>query len=400
MPESRGRLTGSRALFVLVTVVLLAPVATGSLTRAIASGEDKEDSFYREFTVLTEVLEHIRKRYVEETGLDALFAGAFDGAADALGPMATYVPEDSVATYREALAHGIRRSGLQLVRERGILFVVGVAPGSPGAEAGLRSGDILSKLNGRSTRLTPLWEAQVIFAGEPGTELAIDVLRQGQPMEFELKLGEFEPEGPTVEIREGVALLRITHFEPGLVEQLESLLESPEVVASSGRVILDLRSVAGGDFGTALAAADLFVDGELGELRGRSEVVETYASARESIWSGRLVLLTDRGSQGASEVFAVVLRQLAEAATVGGGTFGHAGRTTSRTLSDGAELYYTDAFYVAPDGTVLDAGLSPDYRVTGSSLRLSDTDRSFDDLVIERAIDIARGEEQAEKEAA
>ncbi len=399
VPDDRSRLTGSRALFVLITVLLLAPIASGSLTRAIASGEDKDDSFYREFSVFTEVLEHIRKRYVEETRLDDLFAGAFDGAADALDPMATYVPVDSVTSYREALSHGARRSGLQLVRERGILFVVGVAPGSPGDIAGLKSGDILSKLNGRSTRLTPLWKAQVIFTGEPGTKIALDVLRQGQPMEFDLILGKFELEEPSVVMREGVAILRITQFEPGLVEQLESLLETPEV-ATSGRLILDLRSVAGGDIGTALAAADLFVDGRLGELRERTEVVETYASVRERVWDGRLVLLTDRGSQGASEVFAVVLKQLAEAATVGARTFGHAGRTVSRQLADGAELYYTDAFYVAPDGTVLNGGLSPDYRVTGSSLRLSDADRSFDDLVIERAIGIVLGQDEVEKKAA
>lgn len=398
--EIRRGLTGSRALFVLVTIALLAPIVSGSLARAIASSEKEDDSFYREFSVFTEVLEHIRKRYVEETDLDALFAGAFDGAVDALDPMATYVPAASASSYRAALERVVERSGLQLVRERGFLFVVAVASGSPGDLAGFKSGDILSQLDGRSTRLMPLWKAQMTLAGEIGTVVSAQVLRQGQMMELEVTLGEFEPTQPTVEMREGVAIVRLGRFDPELVEQLESLLGTPEV-AASGRLILDLRSAAGGAVSTAVAAADLFVDGALGALREREAVIETFDSSKANVWQpGRLVLVTNRGSQGASEVFAVLLEQLAGAVSVGGGTFGHAGRSASKTLSSGGELYYTDAFYVAPDGTVLNESLAPDVRVTASSRRLAEADRSLEDLVIDRAIEVALEDAGAVEEAA
>lgn len=391
--------SGARALFVLVTVLLLAPIATGSLSLATASGEEEVDSFYREFSVFTEVLEHIRKRYVEETGLDALFAGAFDGAVDALDPIATYVPPDAVSSYRQALTLSYERSGIRLVRDRGYLFVVGVAEGSPADVAGLESGDILSKLNGISTRQTSLWEAQVALSGEPGTVVTAEVLRQGRMEEFELTLGAFDSKGASLEMRDGVAIVKPGHFSESLPEQLADLLAVPEVIAG-GRLIVDLRSVAGGDLAAALAAADLFVDGSLGQLKERSEVVQEFASARERIWTGRLVLVTDRGSQGASEVFAVVLKQLADAAVVGGATFGHAGRSASRTLSNGGELYYTDAFYVAPDGTVLNETLAPDVRVTDFSRRLGEAELPLEDLVIERALEIARESDEAAKEAA
>lgn len=396
--NGRG-LTGSRALFVLLTLGLLAPIATGSLTRAIASSEEKDDSFYREFSVFTEVLEHIRKRYVEDTDLDALFVGAFDGAVDALDPMATYVPADSAASYRETLARGFERSGLLLVRDRGFLFVVGVASGSPGDVAGLKSGDILSQLDGRSTRLMPLWRAQMTLGGELGGLVPMQVLRQGQMMEIELTLGEFEAEKPQVEMRDGVAIVHLGPFQAGLADELASLLQTPEV-AESKRLILDLRSAAGGDVSTALAAADLFVDGSLGELRERDEVVEAFVSSKPNLWEGRLVLVVNRGSQGASEVFAVLLEQLAGAVLVGGDTFGHAGRSASKTLSSGGALFYTDAFYVAPDGTVLNESLQPDVRVTGSSRRLAEADRSLEDLALDRAIEVALESEEVAKKAA
>ncbi len=398
MSESPKRFANSRALLVLITLLLLLPVAGGTLARAFA-GADDEDSFYREYSVFTEVFEYIRDHYVEETSLDRLFAGAFDGTADALDPLATYVPASDVERYRQVLDLGGGRSGLQVVRERGILYVVGVAPDSPGAEAGLKSGDILSKLDSRSTRLMPLWQAQVMLAAEPDATLPIQVLRQGQTLELELTMVEFPAPDPVVEARDGVRLVRIPQFGPTLVEQLEKLLQSPDL-AGRESIILDVRSVAGGDAGSALAAADLFVEGQLGELRERDRVVEEYISQREPVWRGRLVLLTNRGSQGASELFAAILRQRAGAQLVGAGTFGHAGRRASKTLSNGAELYYTDAFYVAPDGTSLSEALMPDLRVNGSSRSLSEVDLSLEELVIERAIGLVREQEAAERKAA
>ena len=388
-----------RALLVLATIALLAPIAAGSFSRAVASSDDKPDSFYREFSVFTEVLEHIRKRYVEETSLESLFSGAFDGAVDALDPMATYVPAESVEAYRSALSQAFERSGLRLVRDRGFLFVVGVAPASPGHDAGLESGDILSKLNGRSTRLTPLWEAQMTLGGEPGAVVTAEVLRQGRMEEFEVTLGEFESAEAEAEMRDGVALIRIGRFEPGLVGRLETYLAGSEI-AASGKLVLDLRNTAGGDAATALAAADLFVDGALGELRERSIVIESFTSSRPRIWDGQVVLITDRGSQGASEIFAAALQQGAGAAIVGGGTFGHAGRSSSRSLSTGGELFYTDAFYAAPDGTVLREPLVPDVRVTARVRRLVDAEKALEDLVLERAIEVAKEPEAAVKKAA
>ncbi|MFQ5525733.1 MAG: S41 family peptidase [Thermoanaerobaculia bacterium] len=392
-----SRFSKSRALFVLVTVLVLAPIAAGSLSRAIAGGDDG-DSFYREFHVFTEVLQHIRDRYVEKTDLDRLFAGAFDGSADALDPMATYVPADEVARYREARAAGAARSGLQIVRERGILYVVGVIPDSPAAEAGFESGDIISKLAGHSTRLTPLWEAHAALVAEAGTVISTEVLRQGQTLAIELTLSEYEATGLRLETRDGIPILRISAFDATLLEPLERLLVEGEPSERRG-LIVDLRGIAGGDLETAFAAADLFVDGELGTLRKRDETVEVFVSKRAAVWTGSLVLLTNRGSQGASEVFAALLRQIVGARLVGGSTFGHAGRTGSRMLSDGAELYYTDAFFVAPDGTVIDESLAPDLQVNGASRSLSEADLSLDDLVLERALGVVQ-ELAAEKKVA
>lgn len=408
VPRNQNRFARSRALFVLVTVVLLVPIATGTLRRAAAQAEDQNDSFYKELAVFTEVLSLIRRGYVEETGLAGLFAGALDGTADGLDPLATYVPGDRVDAYRTAEQRSVVRSGLHLVRDRGILYVVGVATGSAGEAAGFKSGDILSKLSGDETRLQPLWNVQLILAQDEGTTLAIEVLRQGQTLELELTLADHEPAAPAIEFREEVPVLRISNFAPNLLQVLESSLREPSLV-TDGPLVIDVRGVAGGDLEAAARAASLFVRGDLGGLKARDEAVASFESEYTPMWAGSLIVLTNRGSQGASEVFASLLQHLGGAQLVGEGTFGHAGRRSILELSDGAELHYTDAYYVGPDGTALTESLPPDIRVADVGRRSANTadsanadaaDEPAGDLILEKAIGLALESSSELKKAA
>ena len=103
----------------------------------------------------------MRQAYVDEPDMDTLMSGALDGTTDALDPFSLYVPASAARhlppgeLHRPALL-----SGLTLLKERGIAFVVAVEKGSPGAVAKIKPGDIVAKINDRSTRLMPLWEMQ------------------------------------------------------------------------------------------------------------------------------------------------------------------------------------------------------------------------------------------------
>ena len=352
----------SRLLFLLLSVALLLPVITGTLSRAATDDAGGTDSLSKNLSVFSEVLSLIRRAYVDETSMEELLAGALDGTTDALDPMATFVPSNSVESYREVRKIGRSHSGLVVAKDRGIAFVVAVESGSPGDEAGLEQGDILAKVGQESTRPMPLWRLQSVLAGEPGTELQLEVLRRGQTLDLDLTLGTYEGLEPVLDDFRGQPVLRLTRFEPQDLDVVRALL-ARLVDDQVEKLLIDVRGAAGGDADAAYAIAGLFVEGPLGELKAREDANVQYQGNARPIWTGDIVLLIDNGTQGAGEVFATVLKQGTGSQLVGRRSFGLAGRQRMVGLSDGSQVLLTDAFYSGPDGEPIDESLVPDVSV-------------------------------------
>ena len=387
-----------RIVFLILSLAILLPVAAGTLAYGRAK-RDGDDSFYKHLSVFTEVLSLIRRSYVEETSLPQLFAGALDGAVDALDPTATYVPAEHAEEYLKT-DRMMAESGLTLARERGICYVVAVADASPAATAGIQHGDVVAEVDGQSTRTMPLWRVQALLNREEQAEThQLQILRRGQEVGIELPRVAFTPEGPSVAVHSDVPVVRVPHFHDGTATALAEQLRLP-VVAAADRLLVDLRGVAGGSVDVAYEAATLFAQGSLGKLINRSgETLEEFVNeAGTPLWKGRIGVLTDGGTQGAAEAFAAVLQQNA-AEIVGQRTFGHAGREATQSLGDGSLLAYTDAYYTGPDGERLNAGLVPDLAVNEGSRQHDEGELSIPELTLRRALERLT-EEAEEREAA
>ena len=380
---SRGRI-----LFVLLSLSLVAVLASSGVRGARAEDGD-EDSLYKQLSVFSEVLHLIRRAYVEEVAPEMLLAAALDGAADALDPLSTFVPSESLATYAAARRIGAGHSGLTVIKQRGITQVVAVAAGSPGEAAGVEGRDALVKLDGESTRRMPLWRIQSILAGKPGTRVAIEVMRRGQPHEMDLDLAAYPRPPVSLEaLQDGGSILRINDCEAATLAETQRLAgELAE--AGEERLLVDLRGVAGGDARLAYAMGELFASGPLGSLRDRDGAIESFAGSAPPVWQGPIVVLIDRGTMGCAEVLATVLKQSAGAHLVGLPSRGHAGRMEMLTLSSGAGLLTTDAFYSGKDGEPLAEALEPDTRVGDLALP-HDDDAPEPDLILERGLELLR----------
>ena len=389
---SRGR-----TLFFLLSLAVVLPLVSSGVRRALAEG-GSEDSLYKQLSVFSEVLHLIRRAYVEEVAPEMLLAAALDGAADALDPLSTYVPAESLPAYAAARAIGAGHSGLTVVKERGIAVVVAVAQGSPAQEAGVEPRDVLAEIDGTSTRRMPLWRMQSILAGEPGTRVAMELLRRGQSEEVELELAAYPRSPATLERHDDAPVLRIHDCEPSTVAEAERALA--ELVEAGGdRLLVDLRGVAGGDPSLAYGLGALFASGPLGTLRDRSGEIETFSGDGEPIWQGPMVVLIDRGTMGCSEVLATVLKQSGDAHLVGRPSRGHAGRMEMLALSSGAGLLTTDAFYSGVDGEPLAQSLQPDTPV-GEGFRGPDDEETTTDQILERGLELLRSLEPDEQRQA
>lgn len=398
---SRGRLI---FLFFSLATVLL--VLTGTLLASTAGRgkDDGKDSLYKYLAVFTEVLSLVDRAYVDDADMDSLMAGAFEGAADALDPFSLYVPSSDVDAYVATREVGMSHSGLLVLKERGVAYAASVTVGGPAAEAGVKRGDVISLIGEESTRDMPLFRIHTLLAGPVGTKLELETIRMGVKETVELELKAFTPPGVDLSVRDGVGVLRIDGFHADTKKNVEVSLD--EILKGSalpglndrGRLLIDLRGVAGGEEAAAYAVAGLFVSGELGVLKARDDVLETFSSGDEPRYTGRLVVLLDRGTQGPSEVLATVLHQQAGATLVGTYSFGHSGRQTLVRLSNGGRLQLTDAFYTGPDREPIQEGLEPDVAVR--QLAAADADAESEDAILEKGLEVLLAEEEVEQKKA
>jgi carboxyl-terminal processing protease len=357
-----------------------------------------------------------------------------------MDPFSVYVPGPAVPGYVKALATGKSLSGLALLKERGATLVMSVEKGSPADAAGLKVGDLVSKLDGTSTRTTPLWEMQEALAGPPGTKVSLEVIRLGVPVQSTFDLKPFTPPavslsqvGETPETAEAAekpenpdssagaeakkqaaappvaiapkipksspngqgektaTVLRIPSFRADTAEQVRGELGARGTAgrtpgSSEAKLLIVLRGVSSGDPEQAYEVAKLFASGDLGAMLRRKQELRRFESSDTPVWQGRLVVLIDRGTAGPAEVFASVLHQRAGAELVGEHTLGYAGHRSTADLSTGSRLFFTDAFYTGPDKKPINESLKPDLLVSERNRTFLEKDVPMGELILRRGV--------------
>jgi carboxyl-terminal processing protease len=248
----------------------------------------------------------------------------------------------------------------------------------------------VATIDGDSTRELPLWEIQELLAGESGSRVEMELLRLGEEVKVSFELAPYTvPEASLERVeRDGVVagVLHVGRFDDVTAERVKGLLAEARE-AGYDRLLVDLRNSADGEAEKAYPVAALFAEGELGRLVKRDETLSTYTGDDEPAWSGRLVVTVNRGTLGAAEVLASVLRQKADAELVGEGTFGYAGRQDLAELSGGGRLFYTGAFYTGPDGVPLAESLQPDDEVTYYSRTYEERELPAYELIYRRGLE-------------
>lgn len=380
-------MTRGRIAFFAISLLVVTTILSGGLFAAAARHTSKppaKDSLYKYLSVFTEILSLVRQSYVEPTKVETLMAGALDGATDALDPFSTYIPPDQVKGFLAARAIGNRRTGLTLVRQGGVAFVVATVPGSPAAKAGLEAGDVVAKVDQASTRRSPVWKIEEMLAGPTGSEVPIEILRHGTTKHLKLKFENYTPPAPTVTEHDGLPVLRIP------VMNADAAAKAASLVADLGKkgeqkLLIDLRGTAGGDEAAAYSIGGLFAHGNLGKLLVRDNAVKSFDS-HGNPRQRTLVVLIDHGTLGPAEILASILKQAAGAKLIGQSTFGYAGQLALANVGDGGKLLYTDAYYSGPDGKAIDDSVEPDERVTAASRTFAEKDESIEDLILERGL--------------
>jgi carboxyl-terminal processing protease len=295
-----------------------------------------------------------------------LAQGAIKGMVEALDdPYTAYLDAETYQLSLRSLEGKFEGIGAYVAVEDGQIVIIAPIADSPAERAGIRAGDVILEIDGRSTSGMSLAEVVLHIQGPKGTAVSLSVLHQGEiePEVIEIVRAEIELPSVRFEMREDIAYINITYFSERTAEELSPVLESITQQAATG-IILDLRSNPGGFLETVIDVAGFFLkEGVVIDVVD-NEGKHTPSSVRPSqIATGLpLVVLVDGYSASGSEVLAGALQDHGRATIAGTKTFGKGSVNILRQLEDGSGLYITAARWLTPNGRLIEGkGLYPDY---------------------------------------
>ena len=301
--------------------------------------------------------------YVDETDPEKLVTTSINAMLTSLDPYTSYIPESNMDDFQFQTTGEYGGIGSLIRRSGDHVIIADPYEGFPAANAGLRPGDVILEVDGRSTKEQPIESVSDQLKGRPGTELELTIRRFGQeePLEFTLTREKISirnvPYFGMLDSRTGY--IRISNFTTGAGKEVEDALKKLKKNKDLESLVLDLRSNPGGLLIEAVRICNLFVDkGELiVSTRGKVKQWDSdYTTQKEPLDSEiPLVVLINRGSASASEIVAGALQDLDRAAIVGQRTFGKGLVQTTRPLKYNAQLKVTTAKYYIPSGRCIQA---------------------------------------------
>ena len=351
-------------------VLLLAVILALVFGAGYALGTRAQPGVVQGMDVVAQAWDILFEDYVDRDKLDRslLSQGAIKGMVEALDdPYTSYLDAETYQLGLSSLEGKFEGIGAQVaIRDEQLIIIAPIAD-SPAAKVGIRAGDKILGINGRSTSEMSLAEAVLIIRGPKGTSVRLLILHQGEtkPELIEIVRAEIELTSVRFEMRGDIAYINITYFSERTEEELSSVIHNIAQGGANG-IILALRSNAGGLLQTVVNVTSHFLNegvvvyvvDSYGERTALT--VEPVAITIDL----PMVVLVDSYTASGGEVLAGALQDHARATIAGTRTYGKGSVNILHQLKDGSGLYVTIARWLTPNGHLIEgAGLQPDYEL-------------------------------------
>ena len=344
-----------------------------------------------ELQQLAAVFGMVKSDYVEPVDEKKLITEAISGMVASLDPHSQYFDKKSYKEFSEGTSGKFVGVGIEISQEDGFVKVVSPIEGSPADRAGLKTNDLITKIDDTAVKGLSLSEAVKRMRGEPNTKVLLTIFRKEESRTFPVTIVREEIKTQSVKakvVEPGLGWIRVSQFQERTVEDFARKLE--EMYKQDPKLkglVLDLRNDPGGllDAAVALSAAFLPENVTVVSTNGQLEESKFTYKASPQFWRrnasndpiGRLtqatqgafkkiplVVLVNEGSASASEIVAGALQDHKRATLMGSQTFGKGSVQTVRQLGPDTALKITTARYYTPSGRSIQAkGIVPDVMV-------------------------------------
>ena len=372
---------------------------------ALAEKESKAGLPIDELRTFAEVYSAIKQGYVEPVEDKKMITNAISGMLSNLDPHSAYLDADAFKDLQIGAQGEFGGLGIEVGMEDGLVKVISPIEDTPAYRAGVKSGDLIFKLDDTPVKGLTLSEAVKKMRGKPKTPLKISILRKGEAKPLEITLVREIIKVQSVKsklIEPGYGWVRITQFQENTTAELARHLNTLYKDGNLRGLVLDLRNDPGGLLNSAIgvSAAFLPADVKVVSTDGRTDDARQEFLARPrdylrgtkedplktlptDVKKVQMVVLVNGGSASASEIVAGALQDYKRARIVGTQTFGKGSVQSVLPLPGNTAIKLTTARYYTPDGRSIQAkGITPDIVVeetpngsNGQRLREADLDR-------------------------
>tara|TARA_B110001452_G_C15218376_1_gene422402 strand:- start:389 stop:1537 length:1149 start_codon:yes stop_codon:yes gene_type:complete len=329
-------------------------------------------NLYEKIDLFGEVLEKIKKEYVDEVDQADVMDSAINGVLQSLDPYSAYMSPELFKSMQTDTKGEFGGIGIEIGMESGVVKVITPIADTPASKAGLKAGDYIIKIEENQVQGKSLMEAVKLMRGLVGTNLKITVRRKGKkkPLIFNLKREIIEVKSVSTSAlgeKEKIGYLRLKSFNENSDAQLIKQIKLLEKNSKPIGYIIDLRNNPGGLLNQAISITDYFLeDGEIVSTKGRklSESRKFFARKGDVIKGKPIIVLINNGSASASEILAGALKDHKRAIILGENTYGKGSVQSIIPLRNGGGMRLTISKYYLPSGkSISEVGVTPDILV-------------------------------------
>ena len=341
------------------------------LTTSVSSKND----LYEKIDLFGEVINNIKKDYVDEVDQSEMMESAINGVLQSLDPYSAYMSPELFKEMQTDTRGEFGGLGIEIGMEAGVVKVISPIDDTPAEKAGIKAGDFIVKIGKEQVQGKSLMEAVKLMRGPVGTSINLTVRRKNvkKPLEFKItrKIIEIKSvSSKTISNKNNIGYIRLKSFNENSDNQfLKSIKKFEKNIKIKGYVI-DLRNNPGGLLTQAINITDFFLDdGEIVSTKGRniSETRKFFARKGDEIKGKPLIILINNGSASASEIFAGALKDHKRAIILGENSYGKGSVQSIIPLRNGGGMRLTISKYYLPSGkSISEVGVTPDILVEES----------------------------------
>lgn len=354
-----------------------------SLAFSVTANRDAKSSIpVDELRTFSEVFARIKNDYVEPVSDKKLIEQAIGGMVSSLDPHSTFLDESAFKDLRTTTTGKFGGIGIEISTEDGFIKVVSPIDETPAARAGIRSGDLITKVDGESTRGLTTTKAVDMMRGSPGTKVRLEIFRKEDrsTQTFALTREQIKLQGVKAKMVEpGISFIRVRSFNETTVADVAKVLTDQNAQTPLKGVVLDLRNNPGGLLDAAVGLSAIFLpkdalvvytEGRMDGSRQRYTAtkenysrrgVDTLANLPDVLKTVPVVVLTNGGAASASEIVAGALQDHKRATVMGTTTFGKGSVQNIIQLSQTTGVKLTTSRYFTPNGrSIQGTGIEPD----------------------------------------